>query len=623
MPKDHCGGRDHLPTVTDGARRILLMGNPNVGKSAVFSRLTGLQVISSNYPGTTVGFTQGSMSIGSERAFLIDVPGVYGLEATCKAEEVAIDMLRHADAVINVVDATNLERSLPLTLHLQELGTPLIVALNLWDEAGHRGVEIDVVRMERELGVPVIPTVGVTGEGIKELIQRLAQGAGKTGTDTGETKTCLYPFSERLMTNCTCGCACGWDEKSPVPPKVRTEPERWAEVGRIVNAVQTLSHRHHSFLEILGDASVRPIAGLFIALIVMLLSFGIIRLIGEGLIGGIFEPGFDALWRPLMESLSVHLGPGFWHSILLGDLVNGSIDFRQSFGMLTTGLFVAISMVFPYVLSFYLVLGFLEDFGYLPRLAVLLDRLMHRMGLHGWAIIPMLLGFGCNVPGIMATRVLESRRERLIASTLVCIAVPCASLQAMMWGILGHHGTPYVLGVYLALFVVWLILGPILNMIFKGESPELILEIPPYRLPSIRTVAQKLWMRMVSYFKEAVPFVMLGVLIVNILNYLHVFDVAANVTGPVVTRVFGLPREAVFAVIVGIFRKDVAVGMLAVLPLTAKQMVISVTVLSMSFPCVATFVVMARELGIRDMLKSMVIMMVTCLIVGGVMNLVL
>ena len=173
MPKDHRNDRNPPHSVTDGARRILLMGNPNVGKSAVFSRLTGLQVISSNYPGTTVGFTQGSMSIGSERAFLIDVPGVYGLEATCKAEEVAIDMLRHADAVINVVDATNLERSLPLTLHLQELGIPLIVALNLWDEAGHRGIEIDVTRLEYELGVPVIPTVGVTGEGIKELIQRL------------------------------------------------------------------------------------------------------------------------------------------------------------------------------------------------------------------------------------------------------------------------------------------------------------------------------------------------------------------------------------------------------------------------------------------------------------------
>lgn len=588
MSEGHCGNcQSCRGKIAPDAKRILLMGNPNVGKSAVFSRLTGVHVISSNYPGTTVGFAQGTMVVAGRDTLLIDVPGTYGLEATCKAEEVALDMLREADAVIDVVDATNLERSLHLTLHLQEKGVPLIVALNLWDDAQHKGIAIDVAGLARELGVPVVPTVAVTGEGIKDLVTRLPEAV--------------------------------------VPQLVeRTEEDRWTEVGRIVSAVQTLSHRHHSFLELLGDASVRPSTGIPFALLVMAVAFGLIRFIGEGLIGHVFEPGFNVLWRPLMERLSAHLDPnGFAHFVLLGSLIDGAIDFKQSFGVLTTGLFVGTAMVFPYVLSFYLVLGFLEDFGYLPRLAVLLDTLMHRMGLHGWAVIPMLLGFGCNVPGIMATRVLESRRERLIASTLVCIAVPCASLQAMMWGLLGHHGTRYILGVYAALFVVWLVLGRVLNSIFAGESPELILEIPPYRLPSTRTVAQKLWMRLVSYFKEAVPFVMLGVLIVGVLNYFHVFDVISNAVGPLVTRVFGLPKEAVFAIVVGFLRKDVAVGMLAALPLTAKQMVISVTVLSMSFPCIATFIVLARELGFNDMVKSMAIMVVSCLLVGGAMNVLL
>jgi ferrous iron transport protein B len=280
-------------------------------------------------------------------------------------------------------------------------------------------------------------------------------------------------------------------------------------------------------------------------------------------------------------------------------------------------------MVFPYVFAFYLVLGFLEDFGYLPRLAVLLDTLMHRMGLHGWAVIPMLLGFGCNVPGIMATRVLESRRERWIASTLVSIAVPCASLQAMLWGILGRHGVRYVAAVYLALFVVWIVLGRLLNAILRGTSPELILEIPPYRMPSPRAVARKLELRMRSYFVEALPFVALGVAAVNLLHFFHLFEAVASAAAPVMTRVFGLPKEAVLALVVGFLRKDVAVGMLGSLDLTPKQLVISSTVLAMSFPCVATFVILAKELGGRGLAKSIAIMAASALFVGIALNAIL
>jgi ferrous iron transport protein B len=568
-------------------KRVVLMGNPNVGKSAVFWRLTGVRVISSNYPGTTVEFTQGYLTVGNERTVLLDAPGVYGLDATCKAEEIAVAVLREADAVIDVVDATNLERSLHLTLHLLERAVPFVVALNIWDDARHQGIQIDVARLEQELGVPVVPTVAITGEGIKDLVSRLEDA-----------------------------------QAGHAPP--RTEEERWTEVGRVVSTVQTIQHRHHTFLEVIGDASVRPATGIPIAALVLAASFAVIRLLGEGLIRYGFEPAFQTLWRPVLERLSAGLDPhGLAHAVLIGALINGQIDFVQSFGLLTTGLFVALTMVFPYVLAFYLVLGFLEDFGYLPRLAVLLDTLMHRMGLHGWAIIPMLLGLGCNVPGIMATRVLESPRERLIASTLVSIAVPCASLQAMMWGILGRHGTGYVATVYLVLFVVWIGLGRVLNTLLRGVSPELILDIPPYRLPSVRTVAHKLRLRMRAYFREAVPFVLLGVLIVNILHFVRFFEVIADVAAPLVTRVFGLPKEAALALVVGFLRKDVAVGMLGALNLTPKQLVISVTVLAMSFPCIATFVVLARELGLKGLLKSILIMVVASLAVGAALNLIL
>ena len=602
-------------------KRILLMGNPNVGKSVVFSRLTGVRVISANYPGTTVEFAQGLMTVGGERALLIDAPGVYGLEASCKAEEVALDMLSQADAVINVADATNLERSLHLTLHLLEKDVPFVVALNIWDDAKHKGIEIDVDKLKRELGVAVVPTVAVTGEGIRELVDCLSaalqDGRVKMRELTGgPAKRDLYCASCAMRSRCS--------EDGRPRPVPRTEEERWTEVGRVVNAVQVLQHRHHTFLEVIGDASVKPTAGIPIAVLVLCVSFAAIRLIGEGLIHLAFKPAFDAFWMPVLTRLSATLDPnGFLHAILIGSLIDGRIDFVQSFGLLSTGLFVAVTMVFPYVLAFYLALGLLEDFGYLPRLAVLLDTLMHRMGLHGWAVIPMLLGLGCNVPGIMATRMLESPRERMIASTLVSIAVPCASLQAMMWGILGHHGAVYVASIYFILFIVWIVLGRILNALMEGNIPELILEIPPYRLPSMRAVSRKLWMRMASYFKEAVPFVLLGVLAVNVLNYLNTLKILADAAAPLMTRVFGLPKEAVFALVLGFLRKDVAIGMLGALSLTPKQMIISVTVLCMSFPCIATFVVLAKELGARSLFKATLIMLTASLGVGAILNLVL
>ena len=568
-------------------KRILLMGNPNVGKSVVFSRLTGVHVIASNYPGTTVEFTQGTMQLEGEKALVIDVPGTYGLEATSKAEEIAVSMLADGEVVVDVVDATNLERNLHLTLHLLEQDIPLIISLNIWDDAKHKGIHIDVEKLEKELGVPVVPTVAVTGEGIKQLVSRIPDAA------------------------------------NPDVPE-RTEEERWTEVGRIVDAVQSLEHRHHTFLEWLGDICVKPLSGIPIAVAIMFLTFKLIRFVGEGLIGYVFEPIFEGGWKPVMVRLSDLLNPGsFLHAVFIGDLIEGEIDFVQSFGVVTTGLFVPIGMVLPYVFSFYIVLGFLEDSGYLPRLAVLLDRIMHRVGLHGWAIIPMLLGLGCNVPAVMATRVLESKRERLIAGTLVCIAVPCAALQAMIWESLGDFGIRYVYLVYLVLFLVWLILGRILNIFLKGESPELILEIPPYRLPSWRTLGKKLQMRMLGFFREALPVVLLGVFVVNVLYFLNLFDALTSFTAPLITKVFGLPKDAVVAIVIGFFRKDVAVGMLGTLDLTAKQLVVSCTVLAMSFPCIATFVVLAKELGTVGLLKSVAIMLICTILVGGALNAIL
>lgn len=567
--------------------KILLMGNPNVGKSVFFSRLTGVRVIASNYPGTTVEFTKGYLKLGEEMAEVIDVPGTYTLEPTSKAEEVATEMLKDGDLVIDVVNATNLERNLFLTMQLLERDIPVIVALNVWDDTKHRGIHIDVKKLEQVLGVPVVPTVAVTGEGMKALVSRI-------------------------------------HEATSPPVSHRTRDERWVAVGRIIEQVQTVTHRHHTWLERLGDASVKPFPGIPIAVLAILASFMVIRFIGEGLIAYIFEPLFNNLWAPVMMRLSEFLGSGgFLHDILIGKLISGEIDFTQSFGILTTGLFIPFGAVLPYVLAFYLVLGFLEDLGYLPRVAVLLDTLMHRLGMHGYAIIPTLLGLGCNVPGILATRILESKRERFIVATLISIAVPCAALQAMVIGLVGGEGWHYVAIVYGTLFVVWVILGLILNLTVKGFSPELLIEIPPYRLPSARILASKLWMRILGFLKEAIPVVMLGIFVITILYALNVFDYIANFAAPVVSGLLGLPSDATAALVIGFLRKDMAVGMLGALSLSANQLVVGSVVLAMFFPCIASFVVLARELRLKGILAATGIMIAASLVVGSLLNLIL
>ncbi len=564
--------------------KILLMGNPNVGKSCFFSRLTGVHVISSNYPNTTVEFTKGVMHLGQEQGEIIDAPGTYTLQPTSKAEEVALAMLVDVDVVINIVDSTNLERSLNLTLQLLKKKIPLIIALNLWDEARHTGIKIDLQKLQKILGVDCIPTCAITGEGFKELVSKIA--FAKQGE---------YEYEEE---------------------------ERWHEVGNIVSQVERITHKHHTFSERLADASIHPITGIPIAFITLYATFSLTRFIGEGLMKYLTEPFFERLWAPLMLKLSSLLGEGgILHHILIGNLLDGKIDFNESFGLLTTGLFIEFSAILPYIISFYLVISILEDSGYLPRLAIVVDNIMHRLGLHGMAIIPMMLGFGCNIPGVLATRMMETKRERFIALTLMAISVPCMAKSAMIIGLLGRYGPEGLGVVFGTLFFSAIALGLALNRFVKGESMEMFLEIPPYRFPYPLAVAKKLWIKVTWFFKDAFLLVLLGVAIANILWTLGIIEFIGSLFAPVISGVFGLPKEAVAALLVGLLRKDVALGMLAPLHLTLNQLITASVVLSMYFPCLATFSIIMKELGLKDMLKIVGVMAISTLLVGGILNL--
>jgi ferrous iron transport protein B len=265
-------------------------------------------------------------------------------------------------------------------------------------------------------------------------------------------------------------------------------------------------------------------------------------------------------------------------------------------------------------------LSFLEDSGYLPRLAVLLDKTLHLVGLHGMAIVPMFLAFGCNVPGVLATRILETKRERFIAATLMALTMPCMAQTAMIFGLVGKYGARGLFPVFMTLFLVWLAVGNIMRFVVKGESPEIFTEIPPYRLPYFGALLQKVWMRIKWFLREAIPFVLLGVLIVNLLYSLGIIAFIGRFAAPIITDLLGLPIEAVGALMIGFLRKDIAVGMLAPLGLTLKQLIISSVVLTMYFPCVASFVILLKELGILDMIKAALIMIGSAIIVGGILN---
>ena len=567
-------------------KKIVLMGNPNVGKSVVFSRLTGANVIASNYPGTTVDFSKGKLRYEGINYEIIDAPGTYSLDPSNKAEEVAVKMLQDADIIINVIDSTNLERNLYLTLELLEKNKPIILVLNLWDEAKHLGIHIDEKRLARLLNVPVIPTVALTGEGIKNLVANIKKA------------------------------------KSNEEIKPTSDEGRWIEIGSLIKKVEMVEHRHHTLRDRISDLTIKPLTGIPIALGIIFVSFWIVRLIGENLIIYVLDPLFDNFYLPIIDILSEKIGPGIIHTLLIGEY-GLPVDKIESLGMLTTGLYIPVGVVLPYIIAFYFMLSILEDTGYLPRLATLVDKVFHKLGMHGHGIVPMFLGLGCNVPGALSTRTLETRKQRFISATLLAICVPCMAQLAMVFGILGRYGIYYIGIVFITLILLYIILGLILNRFIKGESPEIFLEIPSYRRPSLKATFKKTWMRIRWFLKEAIPFLFFGVLLINILYAVGILQFISNALQPFMSGLFGMPGDASIALITGFLRKDLAVGMLISLNMTPLQLVIAVTMLTIYFPCVATFAVLIKELGIKDMIKSAALMLGVAAIVGILLKLIL
>lgn len=559
-------------------KKILLVGNPNVGKSAIFSRLTGTRVIISNYPGSTVEFYQGHTKINDQLFTVLDVPGTYTLTPASDAEKVAVDMIKDGDVIVNILDATNLERNLNLTLQLIKLKKPMIVVLNIWDDTEHLGIEIDIQKLEKILNIPVVHTVAVIGDGIKSLADRIM-----------EARISDYDFVDEQI---------------------------WQNIGTIVNDVQKISHRHHTFSERLSDILIKPLTGIPIALFILFIAFEITRFIGENLILYVLDPVYNNFYAPYIIKLVNIFNVDILTRILLGT----NTQAMSGFGVLTTGLYIPLVVVLPYIFSFYLILSLIEDSGYLPRLAVLLDNFMHKFGLHGYGTIPIILGLGCKVPAILATRILETKREKLIATLLILMIAPCMPQSAMIISILARYGFGYIALTFGIIILVGLLSGYFLNKILKGEVPELFIEIPPIRPIKLNLIAKKMWMRMQGFVYDAVPLIIAGVLIINILEILGVINFITNTFGSSITNILGLPKELVSVIALGFLRKDISISLLVPYNLSAGQLVISSIFLTLYLPCIATFFVISKEAGLKNALKIATSTFIVSLTLCGILN---
>ena len=397
---------------------------------------------------------------------------------------------------------------------------------------------------------------------------------------------------------------------------------RFGQAGSIAFTVQTVHHRHPTWLERFGDMTVKPATGIPFAVGVL---FGVFYafttlagVITDRFMLPVFEGPYDRIMRIFVERV---FGSGFIHDMLLG---GEGVGYLESLGLLTTGVFVPIGVVLPAVIIFYLLLTLLEDIGYLPRLAVLVDTIFHRLGLHGYSIIPVILALGCNVPGVLAARVLATRRQRFLLITLVGIAVPCMAQTAVVMSIIGPFGFGWVALIYGILLGLFVGIGSLLNRLLPGETPEIAVEIPPYRLPRLSNLAMKAVVRMRHFVADAIPWVFVGIALVNILYMVRFIRLASDLVAPFMERWLGLPEEAIYPLIIGFLRKDVATGILAPMlrngTLDLYQAIIIVVMLIVYFPCAATFVVFLKEMGVRDTLKSVGVMMGVAVVTGGLLN---
>ncbi len=639
-----------------GLPLAVIVGSPNVGKSVLFNRLTGAYVTVSNYPGTTVEVTRGKARLGGVEIGVMDTPGMYNLLPITEEERVARAILlnERPAVVIHVVDAKNLERMLPMTLQLVEAGLPLVLAVNLMDEAGRLGIEIDIPQLQSLLGIPVRATALANGQGAKALKQAILERATPleaTGQHIDQTipypaviESAIQGISNLLegsypLSRRTLALLLLQDDRETLKyiqerqAHNAQEIEQWIakaqqqysqplsfvisraqrqQAQQIFTAVfQVEPTRKHSFAGRLSDAMIHPLTGVPILLAALFLLYEFVGVFGAQILVGWLETNlFNAYINPWVDKALAAGVP--WPA--LRSLIGGE------FGVVTLGLRYAIAIILPIVGTFFIAFSIIEDSGYLPRLAMLIDRIFKKIGLNGRAVIPMVLGFGCDTMATITTRTLETRRERVISTLLLSLAIPCSAQMGVMIALLA--GAPLLLPAWLAVIAgVFLLVGFLTARLLPGEQPSFYMELPPLRLPRLRNVLVKTYTRMEWYLREVFPLFIIASVVIWVGTLTGLFDLAVRSLIPFV-RWLGLPDQTAVAFLFGFFRRDYGAAGLYDLKgiMTAAQILVAVVTMTLFVPCLAQFAVTIKERGWKTALGMAAFIFPFALLVGGMVS---
>lgn len=628
-------------------RTLFLVGHPNVGKSVLFNALTGSYAIVSNYPGTTVEVSRGTSEIGGSRWDVIDTPGMYSLTPITDKERVARDiLLKEEGPIVHVVDAKNLPRMLPLTLELALMNRPMVLVLNLMDEAERAGVSIDTSLLARALGMPVIEMVATKGLGLKikgaledveppspphvPFARRLEDAMGILRAHLPENSWRFWALHHLEADPVA-------RDVAPVPPAAVQEAMSCLGGGSYRRSLPVLASTafHEATKAALqkayADARTRrvpvsqrldrlllnPWTGFpILGLVVYVGLYQFVGVFGGGTVVNWLENTVFGQWiNPFLERLFGAMIPWMWLRTL----------FVGEYGLLTLGVRYATAIILPIVGTFFLAFSVLEDTGYLPRLSMMLDRLFKTIGLNGRAVIPLVLGLGCDTMATMVTRILETKRERLIATFLLALTIPCSAQIGVILALLAGHPKALVLwaGVMMGIFLV---AGTLAARVVPGEKPTFFMELPPLRLPSIKNVWSKTVSRMGWYFLEVFPLFLLASVLIWIGQVTGIFPKLVAAVVPLV-KFLGLPADAAVAFLFGFFRRDYGAAGLYDLQksgaLNGVQLLVATVTLTIFLPCIAQFLIMRKERGWGVTLAMSGIILATAFSVGWLLKTVL
>ncbi len=643
--------------------KVVLVGNPNVGKSCFFNHLSGMYVDVSNFPGTTVSITKSHYK-GRE---IYDTPGVYGVGSFNEEEKVARDIILSADRILNVVNSLHLERDLFLTMQLIEMGKKISVLLNFSDEVKKRKIKIDVQKLSGLLGVEVIETAAINNLGFDKLDYAIENA--RTGHQQLDISFMIEEAVEKTNSRAEALLVLEGDEEiariNNIPAGTANEREklyisRRNKVNEIVDQVEYEDSKKGEFFNKLGRLSLNPLTGIPILLFMLVLVYFFIgdfvsqtlTNYTENTLGkGVFEyyvKSFVADLTPVEINVEV---PDAAQNITTQkdfsfpegmnklptlkkefEIVSRQPEaittfhfqnpivklFFGEFGVVTMTTTYLIFLLLPLVTAFYLVMAFLEDSGYLPRLATMLDRTFNKLGLNGKAVIPIMLGFGCVTMANITTRILGTNREKTIVTAILQFVIPCSAQLAVITILLTGAGLAPLLIYVSVIFSVLVALSTILNKMLPGESSPLLIDLPVMQFPRAKNILKKTYYRTIGFMKEAGFWFFVGALAVGIMQITGLLTVWQDILAPLTTAWLKLPREAANAFVMGIVRRDFGAAGLFDMKLTINQITVAIITITLFVPCIASFVIMLKERGWKEGLSIWFGTWIVAFLVGGI-----